>query len=299
MKALALVAALLLGTAAAGRPPEIALTFDDLPSHGPLPPGETRLSVIDGLVAALKAAHVQHVWGFVNGRGLAREAGTAGVLEKWRAASFPLGNHGWNHSDLDKVGAPSFLDEIDFNTPILTGQMAGQDWHWFRFPYLHEGSDPAQRRAVRDGLATRGYRIAGVTMSFGDFMWNDAYARCAASGNDAAIRQLEQTYLTAATEAARASRHAAQGAMGRDIPYILLMHVGAFDARMLPRLLAQYRREGFRFVTLEQAARDPFYAADVDPRLGAAPTLEARLKDAGGKPLEIPSYSEMLGAICR
>ena len=42
----------------------------------------------------------------------------------------------------------------------------------------------------------------------------------------------------------------AQALYGRDIPYVLLLHIGAFDAR----LLASYQSRGFRFVTLVEAA---------------------------------------------
>ncbi len=300
MRALAALLCLALASAVAAAPaPRIALTFDDLPSHGPLPPGTTRLAIAQGIVGALRAAGVRHVWGFVNGRGLEREAGTAGVLETWRAAGFPLGNHGWSHLGLDQVDAPGFLAEVDRNTPLLAGLMKGRDWRWLRFPYLEEGQDPARRQAVRDGLAARGYRIAGVTMSFGDFFWNDAYARCAATHDEPAIARLEETYLAAAAEAAEASRQAADAELGRDIAYILLMHAGAFDARMLPRLLAQYRRQGFRFVTLEQATRDPFYAADVDVRRPPTPSLDKRRVARGAPVVPTTRYAPLLSAICR
>ncbi len=49
------------------------------------------------------------------------------------------------------------------------------------------------------------------------------------------------------------------------------MHLGAFDARMLPRLLALYAAKGVAFVPLEEAERDPFYAAQIDPRLPPTP----------------------------
>src|SRR5258707_7859492 len=44
----------------------IAITFDDLPAHGPLPPGETRLEVASKIIAALHNAHVPPIYGFVN-----------------------------------------------------------------------------------------------------------------------------------------------------------------------------------------------------------------------------------------
>jgi len=42
----------------------------------------------------------------------------------------------------------------------------------------------------------------------------------------------------------------------RDIKYVLLMHVGAFDAKMLPELLALYRSKGVSFISLPVA--DPY-----------------------------------------
>ncbi len=297
-RALLLAAALAMATAAAPAP-QIALTFDDLPSHGPLPSNTTRIAIAQEIVAALRAAHVSHVWGFVNGRAIEKEPATAGILDAWRAAGFPLGNHGWSHMGLDQIDAPAFLAEVDRNAPVLEPLMRGRDWRWLRFPYLAEGAAPEPRNAVRAGLVQRGYRIAGVTMSFGDFLWNDAYARCVATGGDAAIARLEETYLAAATEAAQASRQAAGTVLGRDIPYVLLMHLGAFDARMLPRLLAQYRREGFRFVTLEQATRDPFYAAAVDPRRPPTPSLDAQLAARGVPIMQTTRYAPILSAICR
>ena len=50
------------------------------------------------------------------------------------------------------------------------------------------------------------------------------------------------------------------------------MHVGAFDARMLPRLLKLYRDKGFSFVPLQDAENDPFYATSIDPSLPTNPT---------------------------
>jgi len=54
--------------------------------------------------------------------------------------------------------------------------MGTRDWHWFRFPFLHEGADTAQRLKVRRTLSRRGYSIAAVTMSFEDYLYGKALA---------------------------------------------------------------------------------------------------------------------------
>ncbi len=283
-------AAALLGSAAAATPIRTALTMDDLPAHGPLPPGETRVGIAQKVIAALKAAHLSPVMGFVNGGQIEREPASASVIDQWRAAGFLLGNHGWSHADLDQVGPAAFERDIATGELLLARKMPGQDWRWLRFPYLHEGAEPPTRAQVRGYLAEHGYRIAAVTMSFGDFAWNEPYARCIVAQDKAGIARLERSYLAAAAQAPDGVALPATTDRRAAMPYVLLMHIGAFDARMLPRLLALYRSHHVRFVALEQAERDIAYAADVDPRLSPVP-----------KPIAAPrqSYQEMLTDICR
>ncbi|MGU3392358.1 GDSL-type esterase/lipase family protein [Sphingomonas sp. M1A8_2b] len=240
--------------------PAIAITFDDIPAHGPLAPGQTRVDVIRGITAALAAAHAP-AFGFMNaGFGLDTPADSAKAIAAWRAAGLPLGNHTYSHGDLAKVGATAFLADVVRNEAPLVRAAKGTDWHWFRYPFLSEGKTSAEHDAVRAALRARGYRIAAVTMSFDDYSWNPPYAAAAAKHDTAGITTLETSYLAAARSAALASRARAMSQVGHDIPYVLLMHVGSFDARMLPRLLDLYTSMGFRFVTLPQAEADPYYA---------------------------------------
>lgn len=245
--------------------PAIALTFDDIPAHGPLPSGVSRIDVIRSITAALTAANAP-AFGFYNGGFGLDDATSDAAASLWRAAGFPLGNHSYSHRNLAEIGAAEFVADVVKNeAPLAAKGQSQADWHWFRYPFLSEGSTPAMRESVRSSLAQRGYRIAAVTMSFNDFNWNAPYAKCAAKGDKTSIETLERSFLTDARAAAVAARAAAKAKLGRDIPYVLLMHVGAFDAHMLPALLDLYSRMGFRFVSMPDAEKDPFYAAAVDP----------------------------------
>jgi lysophospholipase L1-like esterase len=270
------------GATAAADGPALALSFDDIPAHGPLPAGTSRVQVIDSLIAALRAENVP-AQGFFNAGFGKDDPDSAVVLAHWRAAGFPLGNHGYSHADLDKVGPAAFLADVGADEPALARLMAGQDWHWFRYPFLHDGQDRADGMgAVRAGLRARGYRIGAVTMDFGDWAYNEPYARCRAKNDAGGVAALEQSYLARAADDALRMRDLSHALYDRDIPYVLLMHVGAFDARLLPRLLAQYRAMGFRFVALPVAERDPFYASAVDlSRPGPSPSLERQAINHG------------------
>ena len=300
----ALLALLALGCATLAPPaadgPQLAITMDDLPVHGALPAGDDRRAVAERIVAAFREAGVPEVYGFVNGAGVEREPALGAVLDAWTAAGYPLGNHGWSHRNLDQVSAAEFEAEIVRNETTLERFGAGRDWRWFRYPFLAEGRDPAKRDSIRAVLARRGYRIAAVTMDFSDWQWNDAYARCRAGGDPAALERLERAYLDVVREGIVRSRSMARSLHGRDVPYVLLTHVSPFNARMLPRVLALYRTEGFRFTTLAAAERDSIYRHDVDPSRPAGPTsLEARARERG---LPVPPREDrtaMLDAACR
>ena len=280
--------------------PQLAITMDDLPVHGVLPPGESRLSVARRILTAFKAAGVPEVYGFINGYQVEREPGSEAALAAWTAAGYPLGNHTWSHRNLNQASAQEFESEIVRNEESLRRFGSGELRRWLRYPYLVEGSDSAKRDSVRAALARRGYRIAAVTMDFSDWQWNDAFVRCLAPGRQSELAALEKAYLDNVREAATRSRSLSRALYGRDVPYVLLTHIGEMEARMMPGVLDVYREMGFRYTTLEAAQRDSIYRRDVDPSLPAGPpSLEARARERG---LPIPPRTDrrtMLDATCR
>jgi peptidoglycan/xylan/chitin deacetylase (PgdA/CDA1 family) len=169
---------------------QIAITFDDLPSHGSKPIGETRLEIANSILATLHADHMPPTYGFVNGDKVAADPATIAVLKAWRAAGNPLGSHTWSHMNFNDHTPAEFEADIAKNEPLLESLMGDQDWHWFRYPFLWEGDTLDKRHAVRAYLFAHGYRIAQVNMDFEDYLWNDPYARCIAKHDDKSIEYL-------------------------------------------------------------------------------------------------------------
>jgi peptidoglycan/xylan/chitin deacetylase (PgdA/CDA1 family) len=281
---------------------QIAFTWDDLPAHSALPPGETRVEIGRKLIAAMKEkdGRMPAVYGFVNGVRTEEEPASTPMLAEWRSAGLLLGNHTWSHVNLNQSSLEAWEADLRKNEDILKADMGDADWHWLRYPNLAEGETAEKRLGARRFLAEHGYRIAGVTMSFQDYAYNAPYARCVTKNDTAAVAQLEAAYLAAADAAIDHSRAMSKALYGRDIPYVLLMHVGALDAKMLPRLLQLYRDRGFSFVGLEEAEQDPFYRNDIDLSLPAAPdTLEEAMR---AKKLPVPAGPRPtvdLDTICR
>jgi peptidoglycan/xylan/chitin deacetylase (PgdA/CDA1 family) len=223
---------------------------------------------------------------------------TIEALREWRAAGFVLGNHTWSHQHLSDMSPEQFEQELIKDEPVLHELGRGSDWRWFRYPFLDEGKDEAQRTAGRQVLKRHGYRVADVTTSFSDWAFTGAWARCNAAHDKAGVAELERMYLDAARASMSVARGTAHALYGRDIPYVLLMHVSAMSAKMMPQVIQIYRDAGFRFVSLPQAESDPVYRGYTDlTQPPPSPDWELALH----KGVKLPSakdYSARLAAIC-
>lgn len=296
-----LAAAAVLTSASAMAEPKIAISFDDLPVHGVLPAGLSRGDVAQQIIDALKTGGIPPTYGLVNGVGTVSEPSSAAVLQMWRASGNLLGNHTWTHPGLSKTELAPYEADFLASEPLLEKYAAGSDWHWFRYPFVDEGKDEVQRAQFRSFLASHHYKIAHVTMVVNDWDYPEPYARCLAKNDTAAIAKLEALYLQRAEEGADYSRQLSAAAVGRDVPYILLQHIGSFQAHMLPKLIAAYKAKGYGFVSLEEASADPFYKAYVDPSLPAPPrSMEDMIRTKGSQTPSSPdNHIPELQAMCR
>jgi peptidoglycan-N-acetylglucosamine deacetylase len=282
------------------KPPRVALTFDDLPDHGPLPPGVSRVDIAKSIIGHLQARHAPAVYGFINAKQLETHPDDAEVLRLWRAAGFPLGNHTYSHMDLDAHTPDTFERDVEANEATLRSYMGDGAWHWFRYPFLREGNTAEKYRAVRAMLDRRGYRVAEVTLSFDDYAYNDPYARCVARNDRDALAWLEQSYRERAARSLVRGRDAARQFFGHDIGHVMLLHIGAFETVMLPRLLDLLNQQGFVLTTLDDAQSDAAYTTVPETGGVWSGTLLEQMAAAHHRPASAPDdVFTRLNALCK
>jgi peptidoglycan/xylan/chitin deacetylase (PgdA/CDA1 family) len=280
---------------------DVAVTVDDLSVHGALPPGMSWGGIARSYIATLKAHGVAQAWGFVNARRIAEQPASEAVLDDWRKAGYPLGNHTYSHLGLSQ--APSlqaWIDDARAGEPAIAARMGNADWRVLRFPFLDGGADQARHDGAAAWLKSQGYRIADVSLSFDDWAYTETYARCLAKGDQAAIAAMKAGYLQRVDAAIARTRVLSQRVYGRMIPQVLLTHLGAWSAATLPEVMDRLDAAGARYVTLEQAQADAAYRAP-SPRAGNGMLMERRAQDdgidLGGVPALPPAGN--LDALCR
>ena len=275
---------------------DIAITVDDLPAHGSvLPPGTSRVAIADTFIKTLKAHGVPEAYGFVNARALAVEPNSVQVLDLWRRAGYPLGNHTYSHLSIDTAESQDVWErDVEAGESPIVPRMGGADWRYFRYPFLATGSDPVRREGGFAFLRVRGYKIADVSVSFNDWDYTDAFTRCTAKGDNTSIEAMKAQYLKGVDDEITRMKNGSQQVYGRMIPQVLLLHIGAFSAATLDEVLKRLDAAGARYVTLSQAQADPAYN---HPGSGA---LIARTAKERGMQLPGPSADRLeLNTLCR
>lgn len=260
-----------VAASAAGPDRRIAVTIDDLPwaRLDTIAPPDLQ-SRHARLISALRDSGVPVV-GFVNESKL-EVAGTVAperlaMLRDWLDAGAELGNHTYAHVDLHAVGVDAFEADVLEGERQLRPLLAtrGQAPRWFRHPYLRAGRTPQEKAAVVDFLATRGYRVAPVTVDNGEWVWAFAYAnvmdaRAPVADRDATLLRLRRGYVPYMLNKLDYYEQQSQALLGYALPQVWLMHANELNADAFGELVAATRRRGYRFVTLDEALRDPAYA---------------------------------------
>ena len=145
------VAARAKTTGAPPPPTRVAITVDDLPRHGPVPPGVSRTEIHTALLEAFERHGVPDVRGFVIGGDVDSNEDHREALRRWLAAGHPLGNHTFSHPDLRKMSVEDYIADIDRNESVLarlTADHQGTSWRSFRYPYLQQGVDVGSTPAI-------------------------------------------------------------------------------------------------------------------------------------------------------
>jgi peptidoglycan/xylan/chitin deacetylase (PgdA/CDA1 family) len=255
--------------AAPGRPVrEMAVTFDDLP--GVVAPGEglPELRVItEKLVRAIVANGIPAV-GFVNEGKLAPqgtpEPDRVALLERWISTGLELGNHTYSHFDLHKTSLDQFEEDVvrgETTTKALLSSSHAR-LRYFRHPFLHTGRSLDTRRALEEFLASRGYRVAPVTLDNSEWIFARAYALAKHRGDAKAVANVARAYLPYMEAKIEYFERQSVRLFSREIRQILLVHANALNADHFRDLVQRLRARGYAFISLDGALEDPAYASE-------------------------------------
>lgn len=233
----------------------VAITIDDLPvikpeNHSP----EEQVEIIRSVTAVFAKHHVPAT-GFVIGKNIKpfhRE-----LLTEFVNQGNTISDHSFSHLNPNKVPIKEYIADID------RGQNAIREWSngikFYRFPFLFYGSTERDHDQIRQYLLKHGYVTAHVTIDNDDWSFNRDYVAALKVKDAAKAQALASDYLKHMKEQTRHFEIRAQEVAGRPVSHILLLHMSKINADHLDQLLGWYEEEGYQFISLAEALKDPIY----------------------------------------
>ena len=249
-----------LGSQAQSR--SIAITIDDAPRNGPVGSLKELAAMTRQFTETLKSQKIPAVV-FVNEGQLYYSPEEVeekiAILRSWAGSGIELGNHTFGHVGLKDTPLDAYQDDF-IRGEVISRRIANETktpLRYFRHPFLQMGPTREIEERFDEFLEKRGYRAVPITLTTEDWMFLFAYQK---AKNQSEKRRISDDYLRFAEADVAYREKAAEQMFGRPIAHILLVHANEVTADNLSRLIEMYRSRGYKFISVEEALKDPAYA---------------------------------------
>jgi peptidoglycan/xylan/chitin deacetylase (PgdA/CDA1 family) len=184
------------------------------------------------------------------------------IFDDWVAAGHKIANHTHHHSNLNWITPSRYIEDIEQGEADIE-RWTRDSTKFFRFGQDARGNTPEKYQSINEYLKRNNYQTAPVGAWFYDTEFLAPHLRCINCGDAEALRLVREAYVDTAVRQLRSQLDLAKAATGKIPPMVFLMHATPLAQDCAERLLERLAACGVRFISLEQAMRDPFNHSDV------------------------------------
>jgi peptidoglycan/xylan/chitin deacetylase (PgdA/CDA1 family) len=211
------------------------------------------------LLNALKDNGIPPTIDFLSGDSLDQS-----LQAEWLSSGNLIGSLTFKGRSPKKGTAQEFIDTLSRNeqelAPLLTRFQQKQKY--FRYPALKLGLDTERPREIRAFLRKQGFTEVPATIDSRVDSFSQPYCAALSRGDKVCASFISATFKSILLDKTLKARAAAQNIVGRDIKQILMIKANQLTSDLLDELLRSYKAMGVRFISVDEALTDPFYATE-------------------------------------
>ena len=211
------------------------------------------------LITALKQNSLPPTVDFLTGESLDQQ-----LQEEWLRSGNLIGNMTYAGLSVKKRSAQEFVSALDKNEQALAPLWVKfeRKQKYFRYPALKLGMDAQRPREVRAYLKQNGYVEVPATINSRDDYFSQPYCAALARGDVVCANFISATFKSLLLDNTIRARAAARKIAGRDVKQIWSIGASQLTCDLLNELLRWCKAMGVRFISLDDALSDPFYASE-------------------------------------
>ncbi len=246
---------------------KICITIDDLPvvAYG-INDTDFQMNITNKLIRTFEEYNIPAI-GYVNERKLYDEdrlnSARLDLLVQWVSNGYELGNHTFSHPSYNNVSDTAYFANIKNGEQHIRPLMAdyGMELRYFRHPFLHAGPDSVKYFLLENFLQENGYTAAPVTIDNDDYIFAKAYHNAYVEKDTELMESIGAEYVKYMEQKLHFFEQRSEDVFGRNINHTLLIHASFLNAEYLDDLAAMYRKNGYEFISQEEALADEAYSS--------------------------------------
>ncbi len=211
------------------------------------------------LANALESNALPPTVSFLRGRSIDER-----MQKEWLKRGNMVGSLGYNKLRGGPISAEKFIDDVLRNDAALAPVWGGSPpaKRYFRFPRTNLRRDRREMETAKAYLKKNNYVVVPSTIELLDHLFSQRYCSALSQDDQSCANLIKANFRSLALDATLKARRIAATKAGRDVKHILAVRANQFTCDNLSELLRWYKALGARFITLDEALSDSFYATD-------------------------------------
>jgi hypothetical protein len=220
---------------------------------------ENKRENFDKIVGALRVNGMPPTVDFVSG-----ESFELDLQEEWLRSGNLIGTMPYRERAVKKEAAEEIISSIGRTEAALAPLWVKFERKvtYFRYPALKLGMDVERPRKIRAFLKQNSYIEVPATIDPRDDYFSQVYCAALARGDSTCASYVTVAFKSLLLDKTIRARGAALKISGHDVKHILMIGANQLTADLLDQLVKWYKAMGVRFISIDEALRDPFYATE-------------------------------------
>jgi peptidoglycan/xylan/chitin deacetylase (PgdA/CDA1 family) len=192
-----------------------------------------------------------------------RDVQRVSIVKTWLDSGIELGNHTYSHKSANDVPVNEYEQDILRGEKTITELMTdkGMKLRYFRHPFLMTGRSIEVKNEITKFLHDHQYVIAPVTIDNSEWIFSVAFDKAINVNDTILMKKIGQEYIGYMKAKFQYYERQSDKLFGRQINQILLIHSNRLNSEYFDTLCTMIRSQGYRFITLDEALKDPAYSS--------------------------------------